>query len=73
MSYFELSLLIGLAFGGLLGSRLWTSLGTSAFGALAGIYAVAAAMMYVGGAAGLSSRSESVWVGLRRALSNSQG
>ena len=71
MSYFELSLLVGLAFGGLLGSRLWAGLGTTAFVALAGIYLVAAALMYVGGAAGLSSRSESVWGGLRRALSTS--
>src|SRR5215472_9405372 len=38
MSYFELSLLAGLALGGLLAGQLWGKLGTRAFGEIALVY-----------------------------------
>jgi len=68
MSYFELSLLAGLALGGLLGSQLWGALGTGAFTALALVYVVAALMMFIGGADGRRHHGHDVWQGLIRSL-----
>src|SRR5262245_9506518 len=48
MSYFELSLLAGLAVGGVVGSQLWRTLRTAAFFALALVYVIAAALLNVG-------------------------
>ncbi len=48
MSLFELSLLGGIALGGLLGAELWARLQTAAFGAVAAAYGVAALLLYAG-------------------------
>src|SRR5258708_24343470 len=53
MSYFEASLLAGLALGGLLGGQLWRLLGTKAFAATA---FAATAVVYVLSAGSISSR-----------------
>ena len=70
MSYFELSLLVGLALGGLLGTTLWRLLGANAFGALAMVYVVAALLMFLGAApvvAGAHAHAN-IWLAARRAL-----
>src|SRR6516162_9993080 len=46
MSYFELSLLVGLALGGPIAGQLWGKLGTGAFGAVALIYILSAGLLY---------------------------
>jgi MFS family permease len=48
MSYFELSLLAGLALGGLVAGQLWRRLDTKAFGAVALIYILSAGLLYLG-------------------------
>ncbi|OYT73393.1 MAG: hypothetical protein CFK52_02155 [Chloracidobacterium sp. CP2_5A] len=66
MSYFEISLLGGLAFGGVLASALWKTVGAWGFSAAAGLY-VAAAGLFVYGAHG-RARPINAWEGLRGAL-----
>jgi MFS family permease len=68
MSYFELSLLAGLALGGIVGGRLWAGLHTGAFTALALLYGVAALLLVVGSVGSVTHRGASVWQGLVRAL-----
>lgn len=46
MSFFELTLLAGLALGGLTGGTLWDAIDTSAFSALAGVFLLGAALFY---------------------------
>jgi MFS family permease len=72
MSYFELSLLAGLALGGIVGGRLWAGFNTGAFSALALLYGVAAFLLVVGGVGGVAHRGADVWHGLRRALATPQ-
>src|SRR5260370_1113723 len=48
MSYFEVSLLGGLALGGVLGGQLWRLLGTRAFAATALVYVISAGFLYAG-------------------------
>jgi MFS family permease len=48
MSSFELSLLAGLAVGGIVGGRLWAGFHTGAFAALALVYGVAAVLPFAG-------------------------
>ena len=48
MSYFELSLLAGLALGGLTGAQLWHFLSVHAFGAVAAIYILSACLLFFG-------------------------
>jgi len=48
MSYFELSLLAGLALGGLTGAQLWHFLSVRAFGAVAAIYVLSACLLLLG-------------------------
>src|SRR5712692_7843374 len=48
MSYFELSLLAGLALGGLTGAQLWHFLGARAFSAVAAIYVLSACLLVLG-------------------------
>ncbi|MGH7973137.1 MAG: MFS transporter, partial [Limisphaerales bacterium] len=48
MSYFELSLIAGLALGGLTGAQLWHFLSTHAFGAVAAIYVLSACLLVLG-------------------------
>src|SRR5260370_31658886 len=47
MSYFELSLLVGLAVGGLVGAQLWHLFPTSAFPTVASLYLVAAGLLFL--------------------------
>lgn len=68
MSYFELSLLAGLALGGLTAAQLWGFLGRHAFTAVAVLYAIAAALLFFGSAGSRSRSSKEAVVGLRRAL-----
>src|SRR6266852_2612609 len=48
MSYFELSLLAGLALGGLMGAQFWHFLRAHAFGAVAAIYILSALLLVFG-------------------------
>jgi MFS family permease len=68
MSYFELSLLAGLALGGILGGQLWTALHVGAFTALAFLYGAAAVLLLVVTGSGAVHRRADVWEGLFRAL-----
>ena len=72
MSYFELSLLAGLALGGIVGGRLWAGLHTGAFTALALMYVVAALLLFVGSVGSVTHRGADVWQGLARALATPQ-
>ena len=69
MSYFELSLLSGLALGGLFAGELWQWLGPQAFSAVAASYLVSAALLFFGAAGGQSHGAEAAVAGLRRAMS----
>lgn len=68
MSYFELSLLAGLAVGGLLGAQLWHVFHTSAFATVASVYLMSAGLLYVGAAGSGGHGSHEALAGLRRAL-----
>lgn len=68
MSYFELSLLAGLALGGIVGGQLWSVLGTGAFTALALLYIVAALLFFMGSVGSRRHRRDEVWQGLMRSL-----
>jgi MFS family permease len=68
MSYFELSLLAGLALGGLIGAQLWRVLRTSAFGAVASVYLLSAVLLYFGAAGSRGHGGHEALAGLRRAL-----
>jgi MFS family permease len=72
MSYFELSLLAGLALGGVVGGQLWTRLHAGAFGALGCLYGGAAVLLFTGSAGGLAHRRPDVWLALTRALNTPQ-
>jgi MFS family permease len=67
MSYFELSLLAGLALGGLLAGQLWRWQGTHAFGAVALVYVVSAGLLYAGAAGSRSHGREQAIAGFFRA------
>lgn len=68
MSYFEVSLLAGLALGGVLAGQLWHLLGTRAFAATALVYVLSAALLYIGAAGGRSHGSSQAIAGFFRAL-----
>jgi predicted MFS family arabinose efflux permease len=68
MSYFELSLLAGLALGGLLGAELWHLLRTAAFAAVASVYLVCAGLLYFGAAGSRGHGGQEALAGLARAL-----
>jgi MFS family permease len=68
MSYFELSLLAGLALGGLVAGEMWRRLGTRAFGAVALVYVMSAALLYAGAVGSHSHGREQAFAGLLRAL-----
>src|SRR5260370_1391996 len=50
MSYFELSLLAGLALGGVVGAQLWRGLHTGAFSAIAAVYLASRGLLFWGAA-----------------------
>jgi predicted MFS family arabinose efflux permease len=68
MSYFELSLLAGLALGGLLGSQLWSVFHTSAFAAVASIYFLCAWLLFFGAKGSRGYGRREAFTGLIRAL-----
>ena len=68
MSYFELSLLAGLALGGVIGAQLWRIFHTSAFGTVASIYLLCAGFLYFGTAGSRSHPGREALEGFRRAL-----
>src|SRR5713226_5589667 len=68
MSYFELSLLAGLAVGGLVGAQLWHLFNTSAFATVASIYLLCAGLLYFGAAGSRGHGSREALAGLGRAL-----
>src|SRR5712664_2629166 len=68
MSYFELSLLAGLALGGLAGAQLWRFLDARAFSAVALLYILSAGLLLFGGAGSRSHGSKEAISGFYRAL-----
>lgn len=68
MSYFELSLLAGLALGGIVGGQLWAALAARAFTALALLYVLAAVLLFIGSAGSQHHHGGEVWRGLMRSL-----
>jgi hypothetical protein len=68
MSYFELSLLAGLALGGLKGAQLWRIFHTAAFGTVAVVYLVSAGLLYLGAAGSKGRGSPEAMAGSWRAL-----
>jgi MFS family permease len=72
MSYFELSLLAGLALGGIVASQFWAAFRTGAFTALALMYVVAAVLFSVGSIASQRHHAAELWGGLIRSLAMPQ-
>ena len=68
MSYFELSLLAGLALGGLVAAQLWRYLSTRAFGAVAVVYVISAGLLHAGAAGSRSHGREQAIAGFFRAM-----
>jgi MFS family permease len=68
MSYFELSLLAGLALGGLVAGQLWRRLDTKAFGAVALIYILSAGLLYLGAVGSRSHGREQALRGFLHAM-----
>lgn len=68
MSYFELSLLAGLALGGLLAGQLWAWMGKRAFGAVAFVYVISAGLLNAGAIGSRSHGSTQALAGFSRAL-----
>ncbi len=68
MSYFELSLLAGLALGGLIGAQLWRIFHTGAFASVASVYLLCAALLYYGAAGSRGHGGHEALSGLTRAL-----
>src|SRR5258708_14723146 len=68
MSYFEVSLLGGLALGGVLGGQLWRLLGTRAFAATALVYVISAGFLSAGPGGSRSHGSTRAIAGFFRGL-----
>jgi predicted MFS family arabinose efflux permease len=68
MSYFELSLLAGLALGGLIGAQFWRIFETNAFGTVAGVYLISAGLLYFGTAGSKGRGAQEAMAGFVRAL-----
>ncbi|HKW76317.1 MAG TPA: MFS transporter [Terriglobales bacterium] len=68
MSYFELSLLAGLALGGLVGGEFWRWGGTKGFPLVAVMYISSAALLYFGAAGSRSHGRSQALAGFFRAL-----
>ena len=68
MSYFELSLLAGLAVGGVVGAQLWRAFHTNAFAAVASIYLLCAVLLYFGAAGSKGHGGREALAGFWRAL-----
>ncbi len=68
MSFFELSLLAGLALGGLMGSEFWHRFDTNAFGLIALAYLLCALLLFFGTSGSKSHGSQAAFQGLLRAV-----
>jgi MFS family permease len=68
MSYFELSLLAGLALGGVVGAQLWRRLHTRAFAAVASVYLASGGMLFWGAAGSRGHGRAQALHGFLRAL-----
>ena len=68
MSYFELSLLAGLALGGLMGGQLWRLFHTGAFAAVATAYLVCALLFFLGSTGSRGHGTREAISGLYNAL-----
>jgi predicted MFS family arabinose efflux permease len=68
MSYFELSLLAGLALGGVVGAQLWRWLHTGAFAAIASVYLASGGLLFWGAAASRGHGGTQAIHGFFRAL-----
>ncbi len=68
MSYFELSLLAGLALGGLIAAQLWHLLSRNAFAAVAAVYILCASLLFGGGVGSRGHGSKEAIAGFYRAL-----
>ncbi len=68
MSFFELSLLAGLALGGLMGSEFWQRFHLHAFGLVAVAYLLCAILLFFGANGSRSHGSQAAFAGLLRAL-----
>jgi Major Facilitator Superfamily len=68
MSYFELSLLAGLAVGGLVGAQLWHIFHTTAFATVASVYLLSAGLLYFGAAGSRGHGGHEALAGFWRAL-----
>jgi MFS family permease len=68
MSYFELSLLAGLALGGLMGAQFWRIFRTTAFAMVAIGYLISAGLLYFGAAGSKGRGAQEAMAGFVRAL-----
>lgn len=68
MSFFELSLLAGLALGGLMGSQFWRRFDVRAFSLVALAYLACAMLLFLGAKGARSHGSHAAWQGLLRAI-----
>jgi MFS family permease len=68
MSYFELSLLGGLALGGLMAGELWRLVSTRAFAVMALVYVVCAGLLFFGAVGSRGHGAERALTGFVRAL-----
>jgi MFS family permease len=68
MSFFELSLLAGLALGGLMGSQFWHLFDIHAFSFVAIAYLACAMLLFFGAKGSQSHGSHAAWEGLVRAI-----
>lgn len=68
MSYFELSLLAGLALGGLMGAQLWRIFHITAFATVAFAYFISAGLLYFGVAGSKGRGSQEAMAGFWRAV-----
>lgn len=71
MSFFELSLLAGLALAALVGSEFWQHFRAGAFGLVAGGYLVCAVLLFFGSKGSRSDSRQHALEGLRRAIRDS--
>lgn len=70
MSFFELSLLAGLALGGLMASEFWSGFQIHAFGLVALVYLLCAVLLFFGAKGSRNHGSHAALHGLLRALKN---
>jgi MFS family permease len=68
MSYFELSLLAGLALGGLIAAQLWRLLNRGAFAAVASVYVLCAGLLFLGAVGSRGHGTKEAISGFYRAL-----